>query len=95
MDRRVTIKVSGRTYALKAKDDQMEEVLREAVKVVNKKIDAFKANWPEKTEEDILTFIALNACAGEISLKKKLNEIEAEASGLLSEISGYIEKNKA
>lgn len=91
----MTIKVAGRTYALKAKDDTAEEILREAVKVVNRKIEAFRASLPGKTEEDILTFIALNACAGEIAQKRKINEIEAEARALESEISGYIEKSEA
>lgn len=92
MDQTVTIKVSGRPYTLKAKDADAEEVLRKAAAIVNKKLETFRASLPGKSEEDILTFIALNECANEINLKKKLIELDAEAKQLEAEISGYIDK---
>ena len=92
MEQKVTIKVSDRTYTLKAKDAEAEEVLRKAASIVNKKLENFKGSLANKSEVDILTFIALNECANDINHRKKLQDIEEEMKQLESELSGYIEK---
>jgi len=90
-EQNVTIKVCDRPYMMKATSPEMEEILRKAADLVNRKIKLLKQSYPGKTELDILTFVALNECVSELGLRKKCSDTEAALKSLNADIETYLD----
>lgn len=94
-NRKVTIKVSDRTYSLKASSEEKEELMRKAAAIINQKVDNMRATYPGKDDADLLTFVALSECVNSLALRKKFAACEQETKQLEADLVSYLENIKA
>ena len=94
MDQKITIKIAGRPYVLKASTPEHEQLIRLAAEDVNKKLARLSSSFPGRTPEDILTFLALNECISRIAFGKINEAAEKEAAELVAETVAYIAEAK-
>ena len=90
MDQKITIKIAGKAYVLKASTPENEQLIRLAAEDVNKKLGAYTASFPGKALEDILAFVALNECVSRLAFKKKMDADEAQVAGLKADLDSYL-----
>lgn len=84
------VMIAGRTYPLTVKKNE-EQVVLEAVKLINDKIKEFEQNYSVRDKQDLLAMTALNLLAAE---KNKNNE--PELKNVLNQldlfVSDYLKK---
>lgn len=90
MEQKITIKIAGRTYVLKAATPENEELIRLAAEDVNKKLNAFMRSFPGKSSEDILSFVALNECVSRLAFQKKMEADAAAIDRLVADTGSYL-----
>ncbi len=91
MAQNISIKIADRPYSLKAASPEQEEVIRKAADEVNRRMRAYQDKLPGKGSVELLSFVALNVCMSNISLKEQLNERDREEDVLAKELEGYLE----
>ena len=92
MEQKISIKIAGRIYSLRASSPEKEEVIRKAAAEVNRTFDAYSAKFPGRGSADILAFVALNVYMNNIVLKDELQKSQQEASAFNAELEGYLNK---
>jgi cell division protein ZapA (FtsZ GTPase activity inhibitor) len=92
MAQSITIKIAGKSYALKADTPQKEEWIRRAAAKVDELISAYESKFPGKNMTDILSFVALNQSMSFISCKEQLDGVSKEASALKKDTDDYLVK---
>lgn len=85
----INITISGRKYGLRASSPEKEELIRKAAATVNNKISTYRANFKDKGETDLLTFVALNECISSLSNAQALQKAKDEAALLEKQLSDY------
>lgn len=91
MDQSITLKIAGKEYAMKATSPEMEQMMRTAAEVINQKLTAYDARYPDKTLVDKLAFVALNESVARISYQKRLSVAAEEAKEMLRETDKYLD----
>lgn len=94
MEQRITIRIAGKEYALKANSPAQEELIRKAASSINSKIAAYSAKFPTREMVDILSFVALNESMNSLGIQQSADAVKAEAEALQKDISSYLESNK-
>jgi len=94
MDRKITVRISGREYCLRASSPESEEVIRKAVSIINQKILNYQKNFAGKSELDLLTFVALNECISNVKSTMKLEAEQDEAKKLSASLDAYLNKER-
>ncbi len=92
MEQKITIKIAGRTYSIKADSPDKEEMIRKAAAEVNRIFDEYITRYPGRGASDILAFVALNMEMGNISLRRELMKAQRETRELDHEIEAYLKK---
>ena len=93
MDQRITIKIAGQDYTLKAATPEHEELIRKAAETINAKIAAYTSKFPSRAMTDIMSFVALNESISNLALQKKLDGINAEVKSLTEATESYLKNN--
>ena len=91
MGQSINVKIWEQTVPLVSKSPEHEEVIRIAVKDLNKKIKAMIEEHPDKSLVEILSIIALNRAIVATSLKKHAETIVTAEECLLKELDGYLD----
>lgn len=91
MDQSITLKIAGKEYAMKATSPEMEQMMRTAAEVINQKLTAYDARFPDKTLVDKLAFVALNESVARISYQKRLSVVAEETKEMLRETDKYLD----
>lgn len=87
---RITLKIAGKDYPLKAASPEMEQIMRIAAETINQKLSAYDAKFPDKTLVDKLAFVTLNETIGRISAQRKFSELEGKIKEMISETDSYL-----
>ena len=90
MDRKITIRIGEKEYILKASSEESEEYIRLAAETVNGKLSQFQAAYPGKEAVDLMSFIALNVCISNISLQRKLEDLQGKIASLDADTGAYL-----
>ncbi|MBO6082253.1 MAG: cell division protein ZapA [Bacteroidales bacterium] len=91
MDQKIKVTVANKEFNLVAKTPEMEERIRKAAEITNRKIAAFSGKFATKTQLDILCFVALNEAMNGLDLQARLSRVEQEAKAVEADIASYIE----
>ena len=90
MDQRITIKIAGKDFVLKASSPENEELIRLAAIEIGKKLTAYQARFTGRELSDILSFVALNEAISSLTLQRKLDGAAAEADELSAHLESYL-----
>ncbi len=91
MAQRITIKIADRTYNLRASSPENEENIRKAADEINRTLQAYMEKFPGKSLTEILSFVSLNMCINNITLREGAEKQEKEVLRLDKELEGYLE----
>ena len=91
MDQKIKVTVANKEFNLVAKTPEMEERIRKAAEITNRKIAASSGKFATKTQLDILCFVALNEAMNGLDLQARLSRVEQEAKAVEADIASYIE----
>lgn len=94
MDQKIKVTIAEKEFNLVAQTPEMEERIRKAADITNRKIAAYAGKFATKTQLDILCFVALNEALNGLELQSRIERIEKEAESLKTDISSYIEKEE-
>jgi len=94
MERKITVRISGREYCLRASSPENEEVIRKAVSIINQKIQNYQKNFAGKSELDLLTFVALNECISNVKNGMKNETDQEEVRKLSASLEAYLNKER-
>lgn len=94
MDQKIKVTIAEKEFNLVAQTPEMEERIRKAADITNRKIAAYSGKFATKTQLDILCFVALNEALNGLELQSRIERIEKEAESLKTDISSYIEKEE-
>lgn len=91
MDQSITLRIAGKEYAMKATSPEMEQLMRTSAEVINQKLQAYDAKYPDKTLVDKLAFVALNETVARVSFQKRLAAAGDEIKEMLRETDKYLD----
>ena len=91
MAQSINIKIADRPYRLTATSPEHEEIIRKAADEVNRKIGQYQEKFPSKGLTEIMSFMALNVCMGNIVLQKQIAGMKADEERLAEMLDGYLE----
>lgn len=87
----ITITIAEKSYPLKATSPEMEQLMRVSADIINQKIAAYNAKFPDKTLVDKLAFVTLNETMARLASQKKYAALEAQVKALSDETESYLE----
>ena len=90
MDQRITLKVAGKFYELKASTPEMERLMRLAANDVNSLLADFDSRFPDRSLEDKLVFVAIQEAVRKFASQKKFSNLSDEVTSLQSDIESYL-----
>lgn len=94
MEQKITIKIAGKDFVLKASGPENEELIRLAAIQINKRLQAYQAAFPGKALSDILSFVALNEAISAITLQRKVEGQDREVKDLSDMLETYLSDKK-
>ena len=86
--------IAGKEFCLLAQSPEMEERIRKAAEITNRKIAAYSGKFATKSVLDILCFVALNEAMNGLELQSRIERIEKEAESVRMDIASYIENEE-
>lgn len=90
MEQKITIKIAGKDFVLKASGPENEELIRLAAIQINKRLQAYQAAFPGKALSDVLSFVALNEAISAITLQRRVDAGERAEKDLVEMMTGYL-----
>ena len=94
MNQNIKVTIANKEFSLVAQSPEMEERIRKAAEITNRKISAYSAKFATKSVLDILCFVALNEAMNGLELQSRINAIEKEAESVRMDIASYIENEE-
>ena len=91
MDQKIKVTRANKEFNLVAKTPEIEERIRKAAEITNRKIAAYSGKFATKTQLDILCFVALNEAMNGLELQARIARMEKEAQAVETDIASYIE----
>ena len=90
-EQKITIKIGGHPYPLKATSPEHEETMRKAADELNCMIQDYQHAYADKTLREIVSLSALNVAIGRIVAKKELAKFESEVKSLERVLESYLD----
>jgi len=90
MEQKITIRIAGKDFVLKASSPENEELIRLAAIEIGKKLLAYQSRFTGRELSDILSFVALNEAITALTLQRKLDGAAAEADELSAHLEAYL-----
>ena len=94
MEQKITIRIAGKDFVLKASSPEEEELIRLAAIDINKHLAAYQTAFPGKALPDILSFVALSEGVAALSWQRKLEAAQGEVKDLSDTLGGYLSELK-
>lgn len=88
---KITITLAGKEFMLEVTSANEEEKVRKAAAEINTRLTNYQNSYPGKGLEDMLSFIALNICMDNITLRGRLESCRKESELLQKDIESYLE----
>lgn len=86
----ITLKISGKEFALRASSPEMEQAMRISAEHINETLAKYDQKYPDKPLEDKLIFVCLNETVGKILMQNKLSALSAEVTSLKDDTDAYL-----
>ncbi len=86
----IKIMIAGRTYPVRAEDDEVDAI-KEIEKKINRKINEYARIYETENKTDIITLILLNCSLENYNIKKHKGK-DSDILNLISEIESSIDK---
>ena len=90
-ERKTNIRVAGRVFGITARSEEDEALFRAAAAVIDKTIEVRKGQFAEKSDEDLLTFIAFNECKARLKFQREIELMNKELEALHEQLRRYLE----
>lgn len=90
MSQSITIQIAGKTYNLKAKSPEQEQLMRLAAESINKKLSEYDARFSGTEFSDKLAFVTLNEAVSRLAFQNKLASLEKSIESLEAETDSYL-----
>ena len=94
MEQKITIRIAGKDFVLKASSPEEEELIRLAAIDINKRLAAYQSAFPGKALSDILSFVALSEGVAALTAQRKLDAAQREGKDLADSLEGYLSELK-
>lgn len=94
MEQKITIRIAGKDFVLKASSPEEEELIRLAAIDINKRLAAYQTAFPGKALPDILSFVALSEGVAALSWQRKLEAAQGEVKDLSDTLGSYLSELK-
>ena len=91
MNQDITIKIGNKPFAVKVSSPDEEELIRKAASVIERKVAAYTQRYPDKSLQDLLSFVCLNECVTALSLKARLEALTKEHTRLSEDLAAYLD----
>lgn len=92
-EHRIKIKIADRIYPKTVSEDK-EAAIRNAARSVDEVIREYSRSYPEVSQLDIATIVALNAAMESEHLREKLEKMEAQIDRMTSDLQKYVDSLK-
>lgn len=92
-EHRIKVKIADRVYSQTVSQDK-EAAIRKAAASVDEVIREYSRSYPEVSQIDIATIVALNAVIESASVKERLEKLESEVNRLSSDLKKYVDSLK-
>lgn len=94
MEQKITIRIAGKDFVLKASGPEEEELIRLAAIDINKRLTAYQTAFPGKALSDILSFVALSEGVAALTFQRKLEAAQQEGKDLSESLETYLSELK-
>ena len=91
MGQKITIKILDRRFPLEAESQEQEKDIREAAEKVDGKYHEYLSMFPDKSPEEILSFVALNGYMEVTRLQKAMDVRDRDEESLQARLRSYLE----
>ena len=81
----ITVTIANRPYRLKIGKDE-EETVRQAAKLIEKKIKEYSSSYAYKDVQDLLAMVTLQYATSTLNYKKQINNKDNQLISRLTEI---------
>ncbi len=89
----IKIKIADRIYPQKVSEDK-EGAIRKAAQSVDEVIREYSRAYPEVSQVDITTIVALNAVMESAELRERISKIEGQIERISSDLEKYVSSLK-
>ena len=94
MEQKITIRIAGKDFVLRASSPEEEELIRLAAIDINKRLAAYQSAFPGQALPDILSFVALSEGVSALSFQRKLEAAHQESKDLSDTLETYLSELK-
>lgn len=94
MEQKITIRIAGKDFVLRASSPEEEELIRLAAIDINKRLAAYQSAFPGQALPDILSFVALSEGVSALSFQRKLEAAQQESKDLSDTLETYLSELK-
>ncbi len=91
MGQKITIRILGRPSPLEAESPEEERSMRDAAEKVDGKYYGYRRKFPEKSSEELLSFVAFNAFLEIDRLEKEIDRMRNEEKDLQASLRSYLD----
>ncbi len=93
MRRKITIRILNRQFPVAAESPEKERQIREAAEKVDEKYYEYMKLFPDRSTDEILSFVALNGFIEAAELQEAEKRRLAEEEMLEAELKSYLENS--
>ena len=90
MAQKITIRILERQFPLTVESPVQEKRIRDAAEKVDEKYYEIARQYPGRSTDEILSFVALNAFVETAEMKEKMESWRKEAERLDAGLKGYL-----
>lgn len=93
MENNIKVEIGEHKYSFKA-DPAIEELYRRAAASINSRLERYRTKYPDKSAQDILSFVAFLGAVNELKLKTELEETKRQISELDQSLLSYLDERQ-
>ena len=92
MAQSINVIIAERSYPVQVKSPEHEEMIRNAVADINRRVKFYLEKFPSKGMVEILSLVVLNIGIQNSGLQKQVESAIEDEAALLKELEDYLQK---
>ena len=92
MAQSINVMIADRSYPVQVKSPEHEEMIRNAVADINRRVKFYLEKFPSKGMVEILSLVVLNIGIQNSGLQKHVESAIEDEAALLKELEDYLQK---
>ena len=92
MAQSINVMIADRSYPVQVKSPEHEEMIRNAVADINRRVKFYLEKFPSKGMVEILSLVVLNIGIQNSGLQKQVESAIEDEAALLKELEDYLQK---